>query len=345
MAREEVGRRGLSRRNLLKMALLGGAVTLGGGLLIRHLTSKGDEWAFLTSPMDAESHFNELGDGINLEYYVPIGSEMYLRQDNPELVTIVQTLTHSIMQTNRRLGWSDHDVSLLVKQQIYGRIDENRKFSEQYEKYIKTAIGFLYERLSNLERLALDIRPLNIGDDYSTNEKGKALIGSSIHCKQTVIVTHKKTKENFEVFNYNVKDGSEVSLNFDSATGEFFYWIFFGRGKVAISAPFSEIIPLATYKPFKNHWDKKGMERAIIASETISESISYLLSHEISNKLGITDGKKIIEKNLETVTSPSHDRRYAYVSKAIEWMKKNGMQRGLDLYIADPEKFMSEVCS
>ena len=334
-----------NRRSILKsLGLLGGLTLIGGGALIHHFAAKEDKWGFLTAPVDIEKYFYEHQGNKNPTYYVPFGHEKYLKKDNIELVRAVQNATPNIIKINRSKGWNDKDVSVLVKSQMYGRVDDKRKYSEQYLEYIKTAMDFLYKKINNLERLDLDFKILNPGDDYSKDAKSKALIGVGNHTKQTIIVTHKVTKEQFEFPQYNVKEGSEVSLNFDSATGEFFYWIFFGRGKVAISSPFSELIPLATYKTFKSHSDKVGMERAIIISETVSEAISYLLSKEISDKLKITNGNQIIENNLELIAK-ADSYRYGGVPKAIEWMKQNGMQKGLDLYIENPEKFMSAVCS
>jgi hypothetical protein len=332
-----------SRRDFLKYgkAILGLTLVGGASGIAYHFATKGSPWDFVTVPVNADGFFEEHRDSKNSKYYVPLDQEKYLRKHEEELITAIQNLTPTIIKINRSKGWNDRDVSLLVKNQLYGRADNNPRYSKEYEKYIKTAVDFLYERIPNLDQLDLDFRILNPGDDYSKNPKGKAFIGVTNHSKQTVIVTHKVTKESFQLPHYNVKEGSVASLNFDSATGEFFYWILFGRGRIAITSPFSEVIPLATYKTFKKHSDKVGMERAIIVSETASEAPAYLLSHEISEKLKIPTVKGIIEQNLEKMLKI--DPRYAHVKKAIKWMEKNTVRRGMDLYREDPEKFMQEI--
>jgi len=338
-----------NRRSVLKgLGLLGSlAVMGGGGGLIYHLSTKEDEWGFLTAPVELNKNKYEHKNNINSSLFIPIGPEDYLNINDKNYILTVNELTPILRENNKKLGWTNkEEIDLLVRSQLFGRVIDNKEHSRQCKQYIKTAIDFLYNSLPNLKPISLELKILNIGDNYSNTSyaNGKGFIGKTKHLRQNVIMINKKTNQRYSIPYFRAIEGSNCSITFDDETNEVNYRLFFGLGGNAIFSPFSEVIPLATHESFIEHYKKEGLKRSVIASETVSESISNILANEISEKLKILNGKKIISENFKFMLE-SKVGEYNHVPKAIEWMRKNGMQKGIDLYVEDPEKFMKAICS
>ena len=240
-----------------------------------------------------------------------------------------------IKESKRKLGWKKLCVRYTCTD--FGHV-ELMRYAKPYKQYLEKAIDFLYEKLPQLKQERPELRILRPGDDYTNNAKGKAFVGLLFHDFYRVQVINKDTTEGIARAQTHTHKGSGASFDIKSKSDKD-YRIFFGTaGPASIQAPFSELIPVSTRQNARAHAKCVGLEDALVAVETISEGESYLLAHEISSKLGIPGGKQVIDKCLQGMIY--HYDRYRFVPQAIAWLKKNGMQKGLDIYLENPDKFM-----
>ncbi len=330
-----------NRRTLLKLAGgLGSLALLGGsGYAIKRLLSEDDQWGFLHDIDIREQIVPSSGEIPDI--LVPLGGKKQFDRDQPEVQeTLRRVMSESESELVRR-GWQD--VKLDLEQRDYGCC-EKEKYALQYQNYLEKAIDFLYQKLPQLRKINLDFSILRPGDDYSENDKGKAFIGLIWHSIQKVKLTNKLTGESIikrRVSNY---EGSYIGFEYNKKTNKSSGWVFFGTGKSALAAPFSEMLPLATLKEMDNHIKKSGLERALQGAETMSESLSYFLTKDMINLLNVPNGEHLHTMTLKKIISGKVNYgRYKYVSQAIDWLKKNSLQKGLDLYLENQEKFMETV--
>ena len=330
-----------SRRRFLKMLAVGvgGVAAAATGLSIwRPWASRPlpDKWAFLQRDID----LSVPGDTWRYitDNYVLLGPERKLTKDDKKLEELFRMKKPLIQEEVERRKWKD--ISMHGTEQLFGRPEEIR-FAEQYSDYLHQCIDYLYSRLSQLEKVPLEIMVLKKGQDFSDVRKGRAFVGYSFHEVQRLYVRDKETRDVFAVGSSANSNGSYTLIKSNYKIGKLEeYLVFFGTGSNAMGSVFSELIPLATIGAFSRYSNKYGHEKGRIAAEALSEGISYLLTSDMIKELSIPGGKETLDQtHAKMRTIP----RYCLVPASIRWLKQNGIERGLEIYMEDPEKYIKAI--
>jgi hypothetical protein len=321
-------------RNLLIGGLL--AVVLAGGSLAVCNYLNNRRWDFLEQ--EIAYHIPDWKQAI--EQSVAIGPERRLDREEPTLKMLLDEKMSEVQRGAERRGWKD--VSVLITEQFYARPEEERH-AEAYENYAEDCVNYLHERIPTLERVPLEFVVLKKGDDFSKKSSGKAFIGYDWRRVQRIFVGNEKTDEYFIIGNVGNNEGSFVSGTYNSdKSGIQECFVFFGTGPTALSAPFSEIIPFSTLKATAKHYDA-GSKRGAVVNEAISEGISYILTEEMIEKRGIPRGKETLARIQEKMHNNPMSGLYILVPKSIEWLKRNGIEKGLEIYQENPENYLEEI--
>ena len=337
----------LSKRRTLK--ILGGVLVaaIAAPLGIRLLSSATepdtsyeppeDPWGFVKRDVNTNDYKDNYMDltPAQKRYYVQLGTESLTKPKSSQLKEFERVAKDLIKESKSQLGWKKLCIRYTCTD--FGQV-ELMRYAKPYKQYLEKAIDFLYEKLPQLKQERPELRILKPGDDYTHNAKGKAFVGLLYHDLYQVQVINRDTNEGIARTRTHTHKGSAASFDIESNSDKD-YRIFFGTaGPASIQAPFSELIPVSTRQNARAHAKCVGLEDALVAAETISEGEAYLLAHEISSKLKIPGGKQVIDKALQGMVSKY--ARYRFVPQAIAWLKKNGMQKGLDIYLENPDKFM-----
>ena len=174
---------------------------------------------------------------------------------------------------------------------------------------------------------ALDLQKSNFGDYYELNIKSfvQGMFGKSYATSKDLVKV-----QNGDVFvrpPVAYRDVFDLDDPMDRAERE-----------RRIDALFSEYIPLTTGKnTFQKETDLRFIRRA---EETFSEAFSYVLGLEFAEQQNIPLAKKYVNKILEQLVQ---DEFYQDIPKAIDWLIQNGLQKGFDLYMKSPRKFMQAI--
>ncbi len=297
-----------------------------------------DRWGFLgkIDPTDYTVDLYELtlaqrANYVQLDAVNPMSPDSQALKESKPVANL-------LLNQAREKGWKNPVVNFTETR--YGQVDRPSR-SRAYAEYIALAGEFLFEKLPRLPRERMDGVILKPGDDYSRNAKGKAFIGLVYHTVRRVTVADRDTGEGILKEQYSASAGSITVMDRTAQSDKPDYFIFFGLGSSAVQSTFSELIPVATRRTVREHFKTAGLERSVTAAEAISEGLSYLLAQELVEKLGIPGGQELLDKPV----SAAHDKRYRYVPQSIAWLRKNGMQKGLDIYMQNPERFMKLIKS
>jgi hypothetical protein len=333
-----------SRRRFLQIAGAGAAMAAGLGVW-RPWASKPlpDKWAFL------ERKVNHKLPGGTWKYaedhYVPLCPELEFRDRDEGLRELIRMKMPFAVREAERRGWPNKiKVGLLGTWQYYGKPEEAR-FAEPYKDYLVECIKYLYSRLPQLTRVPLEPTVIQWGQDFSDVKKGRGFIGHSWHEVCRLHVDNNKAGEERKEFVVGLsinKRGSHAKEVFDENGKREAYLAAFGPGPMALGAAFSEIIPLAVSETGYRHWEKMGCKRGRLVSEAFSEGISEILISELIKELNIPKGTKI-HKRVQKIMAKAP--KYALVPASVAWLKKNGIARGLELYMEDPEKYLAAIQS
>jgi len=332
----------LSRRKTLK--LLGGALAttiLGGGLYFLSKNGKDSKdskinWDFLCE-LNIDAHEFKKHRRTSKELYIPIGKSQQIGESR-RLPGIRTATLPQIKKEAYNRGWRNSNVQIGYHEQNFGKV-ELPELAQEHKKYIEIAISFLYENLPQLPESNLELRILKKNDDYTSNPNGKALIGSSQHSHQIAEVINKNSGEKFYIDYFSSFEGSFVHFDLKNKKKENNY-IYFGSGRTSLQAPFSEIIPFATFDRFCKHMDKVGWDKASLAGEAISEGIACVLAWELAYKLKIPNGQKVVQDTMIKIIRDNAHNTYDYIGRAADWIKANGVQKGFDIYMKNPDEFL-----
>jgi hypothetical protein len=329
---------GITRRNFLKN--LGIGLGMLGLLSAGYLTFSGgrkDERAFDFLRQE-EPLLNSSWRDI-IRNYVPLSSAVKLGPDC--LPGIYKEFKEShkknMEEEARRRGFTKATLDLSYQQ--FGRPEE-RRLAEGYKSYIERAREYLFSRLLMLERVPLELVILENGQDFSKVRSGLGFIGKSRH--EAAIATVKDISgESFSLGKSWSNLGSHIQIGYNRLTDERDnYFLFFGTGENSLSGPFSESIHLAT--SLRTHKHEKHFQYGLgrDTEEAITEGIAHILGREFVKKEGISGGEEILEKELETQFKKP---KYRLVGQSIDWLKRNGVEQGLALYMESPEKYLEAI--
>ncbi len=332
----------LTRRKVL--AGLAGIAAAGIPLGHYFLGKKPDEdsWDFLKKYSEPKK-WNGSWKEADVQGMVPLREEWGLPNDTEEFKRLQE---EAKLELSRQLAIRGFDLrgnyAADVKTQFYG-IPEHPETAEQMIGYSKDAISFLYSRLKGLQKHSLNWVVLKNNGNFAHNDTGNAYVGSKRFEVQRVYVTNTgNSKQSFKLERGEERCGScmDFQADFESELIKKWY-VFFGSGLAMMSAPFSEIIPLTTIKSTLHYSKQAGLDNAICADEAVHESLSYFLTMEFAAQQGIPKAGKMLDE--ATSIMISNNKRYVHLNKAINWVRRHGIQNALDLYMESPKRFMDAI--
>lgn len=329
--------RKLTRRKFLKIGLATAA-----GLALTYLGShnfrRGDKWAFLTRAENLTVlDINQAWDEVTING-VPLSPEREIPRGSKEDQEFLKKKEDGIKRLIAKYGMTKPEVAKVTRQEF--GMPEDLDIAEGYKKYIERCRKYLFEKLPMLERVSLEIIVLRKGQNFS-NSSGKGYVGLSHHYVQRGYFTDHKTGQGFITGKVLNSIKSHTVTEYHRKTNKRGrYFVFFGIGENALSAPFSESIHLATSIYAHPHSQKAGMEKGKIADEAIAEGISQLITEEAIKEFAVPRGKEIMASVLEKIKdTPS----YVLIPNSIEWLRRNGIEQGLALYMEDPGKYLEAI--
>ncbi|MBW2966374.1 hypothetical protein KY342_04690 [Candidatus Woesearchaeota archaeon] len=337
--------RDLSKRNFIKIAgLTTLAAAIPTSIYVGSRLLRDDRWDFLARN---DWHPITLDLEIVKERYIPVGPEIEI--ENKSTIEKIKKEVTPILNQEIKIRGFDQSAGYDVK--VYSQIfsvPDKHEFREPVMNYCKTAIEYLYNhpKLSGLKKPSLDSLVINQGTNYEKHFQGRFFIGNSYYDMQKLKVVNKFNPEQAFEYEKPIPEHScgsrfvVVERDENGSLKSWFIYVSAVKPHVLLFSPFSEVIPLTIDQATVRYEKQAGTKKALQAGETISESLSHVLALELSDILGIPNGKKIARESINKI---KNYEKYKYVPNAIRWIRRHSMQAALDLYIEDPGKFMKAI--
>jgi hypothetical protein len=207
---------------------------------------------------------------------------------------------------------------------------------------LEKGIKYVHSRFPMLERVPLELVVLKPGDDFSNVERGKGYVGYSLHEVQRVHVENKKGGERFTVGLSKNRSGSITTIKYNKRTDEIEnYFVFFGAGNEAAVSPISEPLHLSLTKFTQIHFDRLGgFDKSQTAEESLIEGISFMIWPDFAREAGISEWEGKIEKAKRDMKK---EPRYRFVPASIAWLRRNSIERGIEIYMENPKKYLEAI--
>ena len=336
-----------SRREFLwKAGLLLGAAAFGlGGVLVRNILRPNyGGWNFLDPEKLGLLDFNEAQLTDMTSNGIRIGIEQIIDPKTIEGKRLIDRLGSKAFGKAKEMGYDDSvEWEVSLTQNIIG-IPLEDSLAQPFLCYVKKAVSFLYSEVKGLDPFPENYVVVKPGDDWSFGFKYKTFLVKE-HCLLGVFDAVNPTRSGQRVSFANALMNSGGAALFDRSTvsNNSWWYLILSAGDTAISSPFSEILPVLIVPRTSEYYAKTDPEEAAQALEAITEGMSNLLSHKLVKELNIPNGAERIEASYRQLSRGSFCVRYQYVRNAIEWLRLNGLQKGLDLYMEDPAKFMVAI--
>ncbi|MFC1768871.1 hypothetical protein ACFLZX_03840 [Nanoarchaeota archaeon] len=322
-------KKGISRGTFLKGGA-GLAILTSSGYFAFQRFSEGD-YSFLNrDPVKLSMNRDEIE-----ESFVPVGPLDRYTPGNPEFEEVKSRFES---KNGRRIENCNH---LYAKQYV---IPDEERYNRQVRSYLEKAVSFMESRIMGLEKFPLQVVPVMEGDNFKTDFLGKTFIGLSRILLEDLDIGGTLTPAGISVYHGGAFSGQYVfeSNQFDD------WWAYVPNTGFAITAPFSEFLAFTTGRGSSQAYLGEKRLDHFIAEETITEALSYHLSHEIVRELGIPDGKKVVEFNFhfsrkENDKAPTNERKYDLVPKGIIFVAEHGIQETFDRYMDDPKRTIQEI--
>jgi len=315
-------------------------------------------WAILNAPWVLSSDWQnwgfqkkrqDMGDS-DLSELVQLGEPGY-GGDDPDAKKLMEKYLPLITQKMYEKGYNTRDPwTAEITKTIFlkpGKIDDMKA----YQIYSNKVTNFLYEELPKIAEYNTLFVPDSInwvipkkGDNFAQGYEEKAfLVDTMMEYLSYVIQNKKQPKQSITMRSLlTLGSRSQMYLECDKKLHNCYWYAILSAGNNAINAPFSELIPLATKdmaKKFKGVIRSSEFNKLV---EAFSESISYLLGLKITDKLKIPNGKEIVENFKERMMRYPE---YEYLPGAIKWVRKYGLEKALDIYMTEPNRFLKEIKS
>ena len=328
------------RKFLITTAAEGAGLLVGSQLVQQCFAENGeDPWAFLKrSSEECQLPPKDLGWAEVRKRYIPIGPNQ--KMDEPDKEKTFAEITPGIAAVIRKNGWGGQNCEVLLKKRIFGVPDEPR-YSQQAIEYFKKSVALLYEELPGLERHPLEWIGIGDGQNFEHSFQGRAFVGKCFY--RVVSVTLRNNDKGIDLLvggGAKQETGAFLYSKYNPEKRTYdWYFLFIPSTEKAITAVFSEIIPLTTNK---REYDatKEGYGDGPIADETHAEAQAHHLGLKAAIRFRIPDG--ITHVRNSQATFPGNPT-YQYVPRAIEWIRSNNPRSAFDLYMRNPRLFMEAV--
>jgi len=276
-----------------------------------------------------------------IERYVPVNEPDILEKDTPRFNKIVEETDTQIRQLILSRGYPP---GMMVKpSEQFFVVPERPEVAASALKYFEKAVDFMYEKLPKLRKIDVDWRIVRDGENHTQNTYGRAFIGHAYFIIERVDIYDPKTDVKLE--NLLARSvsmiGARAMTDWNHDDGNEWYAIMSTEHPaVVLSAPFSELIPVAVSET-TGRYRKDDKQGARILDEALSEALSYNLAQELAAQLGIRNAKHHLDEGFENIEKKLPE--YVLVKNAARFIQRHGMQAALDLYLENMEKFKEEI--
>ncbi len=269
--------------------------------------------------------------------FVPITQPQLLSGGGSELSFVQDHLSRELTARNFSRE-TTYSVDLFGQ---YFGVPLDFKIGSAYSNYISIAGEFLAASIRGLRENRLERLVFAKGDDFTGNPYGKMYIGESY----SVIFSGKVTSEgnpsqsfSFEAPFYPGGSAAVTISRGGVTTGH--NAIIFGAGSTSLDAAVSEQLHLATQASRLTYFERTRDAESYKIEEGFVHGASAILAAKLLSQLGFEEGKGLLEKDLsKTIRDPL----YSLVQPSLEWLRRNGVQAGFDLYMENPAKFRAAI--
>lgn len=335
----------LTRRNLLKIG--GAALAIAAVPTAVYFAHDHKNWDFLSVDINAiERQYRG-------ERFTPDDPGHYIRLDEGKEVrdhTRVWQKTRE--KTEQQIkDFLDDSVSagklpgtvysVKVTSESWGAPD-NPILAEAVREYCIAAEDFLHSHLKGLDSRRVNWTVVKPNRSYSQGSNGRGFIVNRTFYVNRANLYNKDNGVVIESFPFidGPYFGATSGLFGDSVEQPSFR-VIIPCNPYALVAPFSEIIPISTYRSTIAYSAQVGLENALKADEALSEALADSLAERLCREEDIPDGPRLIRSLWNKVASTP---RYSLVPEAKKWIRKNGEQNALDIYLNEgAAKFVSKI--
>jgi len=274
-----------------------------------------------------------------MEGYTPFGPNILLSKKAEDYQYVLSRIQNGLVRAIEQKGYDiGRKYDLKMFRQYYG-VPLNSSEAEEMKKYIEIATEFLNEKVNGLEIPEIKYTTLSSAGNYEEDFASRAfLVDSTFFFYTTKMTNLDKPSQSFE-YPFARHFAGALVEHVKSPTGDLVWYIIYAAGPTALNAPFSEVIPLATFDKRMEYVAQFGVDKASQADEAISEGISYFLTLELCSKLQVPRFKQIVEQAALGLKDP----RYRYVDNAKKLVLEIGVQPAFDLYMENPKDFMQKI--
>lgn len=220
-----------------------------------------------------------------------------------------------------------------VTAQLYGT-PLDYLVGQAFTEYASGARNFLHETISELP---LQDLTFTLGDsDYA----GKAFITNGVHMVHefTYLISTDGNEERITITRLKENRGhGSVRDNENN------YFIALVAGEGSLNAPFSETLHLATRDVFRDYVTEVGSTVAYLADETFVEAAAAEIAQQYVKQQSIPGGEEHVLAAFENMVNAGPI--YRHVPEARELIQDRGLHAVTNMYLQNPEEFMSLLSS
>ena len=250
------------------------------------------------------------------------------------------------------LPWDD-DNKLTFTFQHYG-VPYESAIANSLLHHCQEVSGYLYNRLNNLAPIDEDWSLLVHGDPYlkKSEYQFRAFVGRYTYYVMRAVIQTQETNISLpylvmawpvnRAFHFIVSDSQHHPV---SST------IYIIPGSTSLISPFSELLHISLHAAAQNFSMTFAMgataqsstieekqRQTRVAGETITEATSALLAAEYFRKQGYHEKQAIIDE-----VTWSMSRAYPLIPNAMVYLRRHGIQQGIDLFQDNPAEFMRRI--
>ncbi|MBI3051103.1 hypothetical protein HYY74_01460 [Candidatus Woesearchaeota archaeon] len=287
-----------------------------------------DPWYFAKKQVFAKS---EEPDTVQ-KLYVPIGATVVIGgtsydDDDP--------LASHIRQASARRFGAPTLMTYSALSLTYA-VPTDPKVAEHYLGFVKKAGLLLRQRLSGLDE-GLELKAISQGDNYTSGYDRTGFIGEYfVKTYQGRAVSQANPAQIYDFRAANPNEGSYTGQNPDDGS----VFIIFGVGNSSLDAAISEPIHATTVKTERDYHKKTGDRDSYKIDEGLAHGASSLIVPQLLDELNFPEGRALHAKFFGLIIQRP---RYSLVRNARDWMQRNGVQAGFDLYMENPAKFRDAI--
>ncbi|WP_455208013.1 hypothetical protein [Kaarinaea lacus] len=280
-------------------------------------------------------------------YFVPLHEEQSITAQvyEPEEIAVIKSVLKSEFESEG-YEWNDA-YEIKFSYQHYG-VPDDSEHGAHLLQYCERVHEFLYSRLSGL--FDVDMRwQMLPSDHYEDPEQGQGFQGNVGRYTYYLLRAYVDDAGLDDLPSLINSQSLERAIHY-IVGGEFSLpkkaSLYIIPGQTSLVAPFSELLHLTFHAPSQNYAielgktlpEQQAHQYAVDAGETINEATAILLAKEYISKYGASERITTIDAMANNLNG-----RFNQLHGAINFIKRNGVQKSLDIYLENPGRFMQQI--